>query len=185
MTNKQLKNLKDRLWESADQLRANSGLKSTEYATPILGFIFLRFAQSKYSKFESAITAEYEKKNATRAKRPIREIVVAQCGYYLPPEAKFNYRLNLPELVNLAEKTKITMENKLELFNSLTNKKNELFIVGWQNDLQPRERVKNEINEILDRTLPDSYDPEIFEQKRIVVFDHIVDQAIMGYTWVA
>ena len=44
MTNKQLKNLKDTLWTTADQLRANSGLKSTEYAEPILGLIFLRFA---------------------------------------------------------------------------------------------------------------------------------------------
>ena len=35
MTNKQLKNLKDTLWTTADQLRANSGLKSTEYAEPI------------------------------------------------------------------------------------------------------------------------------------------------------
>lgn len=32
MTNEQLKDLKDKLWASADQLRANSGLKSTEYA---------------------------------------------------------------------------------------------------------------------------------------------------------
>ena len=52
MTNKQLKNLKDTLWTTADQLRANSGLKSTEYAEPILGLIFLRFADVKYSKFE-------------------------------------------------------------------------------------------------------------------------------------
>ena len=52
MTNKQLKELKDRLWEGADQLRANSGLKSTEYATPILGLIFLRFAESKYTQYE-------------------------------------------------------------------------------------------------------------------------------------
>ena len=49
MTNKQLKNLKDTLWTTADQLRANSGLKSTEYAEPILGLIFLRFADVKYS----------------------------------------------------------------------------------------------------------------------------------------
>ena len=34
MTNKQLKNLKDTLWTIADQLRANSGLKSTEYTEP-------------------------------------------------------------------------------------------------------------------------------------------------------
>lgn len=37
MTNKQLKNLKDTLWTTVDQLRANSGLKSTEYVKSILG----------------------------------------------------------------------------------------------------------------------------------------------------
>ena len=91
MNNKQLKNLKDRLWEGADQLRANSGLKSTEYATPILGLIFLRFAQSKYSQFETAINAEYEKTKGSRAERPIHEIAVEKCGYYLPQEARFDY----------------------------------------------------------------------------------------------
>jgi type I restriction enzyme M protein len=60
MTNKQLKQLKDTLWRTADELRANSGLKSNEYAEPILGLIFLRFAEAKYSKYEAAIQAEYE-----------------------------------------------------------------------------------------------------------------------------
>jgi transcriptional regulator with XRE-family HTH domain len=110
MTNKQLKNLKDRLWAGADQLRANSGLKSTEYATPILGLIFLRFAQSKYSQYEAAISAEYEKNKGTRAERPLHEIAIEKCGYYLPPVAKFDYLLNLPESENLAEKTKTAME---------------------------------------------------------------------------
>ena len=110
MTNKQLKNLKDKLWEGADQLRANSGLKSTEYATPILGLIFLRFAQSKYSQFEADIIAEYAKTKGSRAERPIHEIAIEKCGYYLPEEAKFDYLLNLPESENLAEKTKAAME---------------------------------------------------------------------------
>jgi type I restriction enzyme M protein len=110
MTNKQLKNLKDRLWQGADQLRANSGLKSTEYATPILGLIFLRFAQSKYSQYKSKINAEYEKNKGSRAERPIHEIAIEKCGYYLPPEAMFDYLLNLPESENLAEKTKTAME---------------------------------------------------------------------------
>jgi type I restriction enzyme M protein len=43
MTNDEFKKLKAELWAAADQLRANSGLKSSEYATPILGLIFLRF----------------------------------------------------------------------------------------------------------------------------------------------
>ena len=37
--------LKSRLWETADQLRANSGLKASEYASPVLGLIFLRYAR--------------------------------------------------------------------------------------------------------------------------------------------
>jgi type I restriction enzyme M protein len=62
MTNKQLKELKDTLWATADQLRANSGLKSTEYAEPILGLIFLRFAEVKYSKFEAVSMQNMKKK---------------------------------------------------------------------------------------------------------------------------
>ena len=33
-----------RLWDAADQLRANSKLTSTEYSMPVLGLIFLRHA---------------------------------------------------------------------------------------------------------------------------------------------
>jgi hypothetical protein len=35
--------LEKRLWDAADQFRANSGLKAQEYSGPILGLIFLRF----------------------------------------------------------------------------------------------------------------------------------------------
>lgn len=111
MTNAQLKNLKDRLWEGADQLRANSGLKSSEYATPILGLIFLRFAQGKYVQYEEAIIAEYMRNKGTRTERPIHEIAVEKCGFYLPSEAKYDYLLNLPESENLAQKTKEAMED--------------------------------------------------------------------------
>ena len=76
MTNKQLKNLKDTLWTTADQLCANSGLKSTEYAEPILGLIFLRFADVKYSKFEPEIKAEFNSTKGTRMERPIHEIAI-------------------------------------------------------------------------------------------------------------
>jgi type I restriction enzyme M protein len=34
--------LNNRLWAAADQLRSNSKLKSSEYAVPVLGLIFLR-----------------------------------------------------------------------------------------------------------------------------------------------
>jgi len=55
MNTEQLKKLEKSLWAAADNLRANSDLKSNEYATPVLGLIFLKFADNKYSKVENEI----------------------------------------------------------------------------------------------------------------------------------
>jgi type I restriction enzyme M protein len=41
--------LETRLWNAADQFRANSGLRSQEYSGPILGLIFLRFAEVRFA----------------------------------------------------------------------------------------------------------------------------------------
>ena len=41
--------LEKRLWEAADQFRANSGLKSQDYSAPVLGLIFLRFAEVRFA----------------------------------------------------------------------------------------------------------------------------------------
>ena len=42
--------LEKRLWEAADQLRANSGLTAAQYSAPVLGLIFLRFAEARFAK---------------------------------------------------------------------------------------------------------------------------------------
>ncbi len=42
--------LEKRLWGAADELRANSKLKSSEYSVPVLGLIFLRYADNKFAK---------------------------------------------------------------------------------------------------------------------------------------
>jgi len=36
--------IEKRLWDAADELRANSRLKSSEFSVPVLGLIFLRYA---------------------------------------------------------------------------------------------------------------------------------------------
>ena len=41
--------LEKHLWAAADQLRANSGLNSAQYSTPVLGLIFLRFAEARFT----------------------------------------------------------------------------------------------------------------------------------------
>ena len=42
--------LEKRLWAAADQFRANSGLKAGRYSTPVLGLIFLRFAEARFAQ---------------------------------------------------------------------------------------------------------------------------------------
>ena len=48
--------LEKRLWEAADQLRANSKLTQTEYSMPVLGLIFLRYAYNRFLIVEKEIT---------------------------------------------------------------------------------------------------------------------------------
>jgi type I restriction enzyme M protein len=69
MKKEQLKQLEADLWSAADNLRANSDLKSSEYATPVLGLIFLKFADNNYRPHEAAIMAEYLKLKGTRRRR--------------------------------------------------------------------------------------------------------------------
>ena len=111
MTNNQLKELKDTLWTTADQLRANSGLKTSEYAEPILGLIFLRFADVKYSKHEDEINEIYNREKGTRMERPINEIAIEKCGFYLPDTARYDWLLGRPESENLAQLIKEAMED--------------------------------------------------------------------------
>lgn len=40
MTNKELKELENKLWDAANSLRAYGGLKASDYAVPVLGLIF-------------------------------------------------------------------------------------------------------------------------------------------------
>ena len=47
-----------RLWEAADQLRANSKLKASEYSMPVLGLIFLRYADSRFTAMQRLLQAE-------------------------------------------------------------------------------------------------------------------------------
>lgn len=110
MTNKELKELQANLWKSADVLRASSGLKSSEYAEPILGLIFLRFTDCKYKQYEKEINEEYKKTKGSRVERAIHDIAIEKCGFYLPDKARYDYLLNLPESENLAEKIKTAME---------------------------------------------------------------------------
>ena len=49
-----------RLWDAADELRANTGLTSQEYSRPVLGLIFLRYAEYRFQLAKDRIAAKEE-----------------------------------------------------------------------------------------------------------------------------
>jgi type I restriction enzyme M protein len=110
MTNDQLKKLENDLWASANSLRAYGGLKAADYAVPVLGLIFLRFAENKYTHYEAEILKEYEADKGTRMERTLSAIALAKCGFYLPDIARYDYLLNLPGDQSLAKALREAME---------------------------------------------------------------------------
>ena len=123
MAKKDTVSLEEQLWSAADKLRADSGLKASQYATPVLGLIFLRFVSIKYDKYKSEIEAEYKKSQGGRNAKKIEDIALAKVGYYLPDNAHFDYLLSLPESDNIPKAIKEAMESiecyKPELVGSL------------------------------------------------------------------
>ena len=91
MTDAELKKLKDDLWHSADMLRAGAHLAANKYGQPILGLIFLRYADILFKQHKDEIDREFNKlKNSRMAKSP-RQIAIEKCGFYLPEEAYYDF----------------------------------------------------------------------------------------------
>ncbi len=110
MNSEQLKKLEDDLWDSANTLRAYGGIKAADYAVPVLGLIFLRFADNKYRLVESEIINSFERDKGSRMERSMEEIAIEKCGFYLPPEARYDYLLDLPGDKKAAQAIKEAME---------------------------------------------------------------------------
>lgn len=110
MTDKELKKLKDDLWHSADILRAGAHLAANKYGQPILGLIFLRYADILYKQHKVEIEAEYNKRKGTRTEKSMKEVSVEICGFYLPPEAYYDYINDAPDDANKATLVKKAME---------------------------------------------------------------------------
>jgi type I restriction enzyme M protein len=88
----------DRLWETADELRANSHLKAAEYSIPVLGLIFLKFADSRFAQ------AEAELAGASTGRRQIGKANYQAKGVlYLPTQSRFANLLQLKEGENLGK----------------------------------------------------------------------------------
>lgn len=110
MTDKELKKLKDDLWHSADMLRAGAHLAANKYGQPILGLIFLRYADIRYKQHKAEIVAKYNERKGTRKEKSLKEISIEVCGFYLPPEAYFDAINDAPDDANKAILVKNAMQ---------------------------------------------------------------------------
>jgi type I restriction enzyme M protein len=108
--------LEKRLWDAADQFRANSGLKPQEYSGPILGLIFLRFAEVRFAaqraKLEKAGTSS---RRGSRIDEPAA--YHAEGVLYVAAKARFDYLLTLPEAADIGAKVNAAMR-EIEKHNS-------------------------------------------------------------------
>ncbi len=95
--------LEKRLWQAADQFRANSGLKAGQYSTPVLGLIFLRFAEVRFAQRR----AQVEKGGASARRGTSRiddpKAYHAEGVLFLTPNARFDYLLQRPEGSNIGK----------------------------------------------------------------------------------
>lgn len=100
--------LEKNLWGAADQFRANSGLKSQEYSGPILGLIFLRFAEVRFNtKRKQLEKASASSRRVGRVDNPTA--YHADNVLYLSPKARFDYLLTLPERSDIGGEINVAM----------------------------------------------------------------------------
>ena len=130
MTRNQLKNLENKLWKAADDLRANSKLTASEYSFPVLGIIFLRHA---YNRFVIA-AEEIEKtlpSHPQRGKRAVEKNDFLNAkAIFLPENAQWKTIANLKQSEDPGEflnEAMRSIEEEYEVLNGVLPKEYTLF----------------------------------------------------------
>ena len=104
MTNLEIKRLEKELWDTADDLRANSKLTAAEYKDPVLGLILLRYAQNRFEEAKIEIEKKLPINPRTGEKRDlIKDDFLGAGAMYLQPQSQYEHLANLPESADIAE----------------------------------------------------------------------------------
>lgn len=82
-----------RLWSAADQLWANTGLKPSQFSTPVLGLIFLRYAEKRFAEVEGRIgsVGSGNRRKISKADYDAEGVI------FLRPAARFSHLQSLTE----------------------------------------------------------------------------------------
>ncbi len=97
------KQLQERLWAAAEQLRANGSLKLNEISEPILGLIFLKFADVRFMRTKANIESERKGIQSTRVRSISADDYKSKGVLYIPEIATFSYLMSLSENENLGK----------------------------------------------------------------------------------
>lgn len=118
MAKESLKTLEKKLWDAADDFRANSSLKVHEYAQPVLGLIFLRFAEFKFEHVEEELSTKRKNDSSVVRERKFGpEEYQAKGVMYVPEKARYTYLRNLKESENIGQAINSAMK-EIEEHNS-------------------------------------------------------------------
>jgi type I restriction enzyme M protein len=102
LKNQQLKCLENRLWSTADNLRANSKLTAGEYKDPLLGLILLRYASNRFEQAKKLVEASIP--DSPRGKRTvIKEDFTNHNVLWLDEHSRYDYLAELPENADIGE----------------------------------------------------------------------------------
>lgn len=105
-----------RLWEAADQLRANSKLAPVEYRGPVLGLIFLAYAEHRFDAVHGEVQAR-----ATARRPATADDYRARSVVFIPEEARLSHLVNLPEREDLGKALDEAMKSVEKLNPELKN----------------------------------------------------------------
>ncbi len=95
--------LEKRLWNAADQFRANSGLTAAQYSAPVLGLIFLLFAETRFAQRCAQLESAGASARRTTSRADDPAAYHAEGVIFLPQTARFGHLLNLPEGANVGQ----------------------------------------------------------------------------------
>jgi type I restriction enzyme M protein len=165
MTTNNRKQFHERLWSAAVQLRANSGLKLNQISEPILGLIFLKFADVRFKRAKDEIENK-RNKNKNGRQAPLTPDHFKSKGIlYLPEKATFSYLINLPGSENIGKAVNEAMkqieENNTDLAGVLPQDYTSLHKVPGENSQILITLLKN-FNQIPDDIEGDAFG-EIYE----------------------
>ena len=105
--------LERNLWDAADELRANSRLRAADYSIPVLGLIFLKYADHRFAHATEQSEGQARTRTSRRGRQRDRfspDRYKAAGVLYVPDEARYQKLIQLPEGEHVGRKINDAMK---------------------------------------------------------------------------